>query len=115
MEFITSLTRKELEQIITDSVTKCLNGNPLPSQPETSDRCQLNDACEITGLSKAAIYKLTHERGIPHAKFGSRLVFSRRQLAAWIDSRTISPESASDEMNIALAAAAKKHLRNGNK
>ena len=29
--------------------------------PEPADRCQLKDACEITGLSKAAIYKLTHE------------------------------------------------------
>ena len=81
--------------------------------PEPSDRCQLKDACEITGLSKAAIYKLTHEKGIPHAKFGSRLIFSRRSLIAWVDSHTISPTATEDEMKANLVKSAKKRLSHG--
>ena len=81
--------------------------------PEPSDRCQLKDACEITGLSKAAIYKGTSENKIPHSKFGSRLIFSRRQLVAWVESHTISPTAAEDEIKSNLVKSAKKHLRNG--
>lgn len=83
-----------------------------PERPaEPSDRCQLKEACEITGLSKAAIYKLTHDKGIPHAKFGSRLIFSRRSLIAWVDAHTVSPTATGDEMKANLVKSAKKHLR----
>ena len=81
--------------------------------PEPTDRCQLKEACEITGLSKAAIYKLTHDKGIPHAKFGSRLIFSRRSLIAWVDSHTVSPTAKEDEMKANLVKSAQKHLKNG--
>ena len=81
--------------------------------PEPADRCQLKDACEITGLSKAAIYKLTHEKKIEFMKFGSRLVFSRRKLAAWVDKNTLPPSYPEDELNANLVKSAKKHLRNG--
>lgn len=81
--------------------------------PEPSDRCQLKDACEITGLGKAAIYKLTHEKKLPHMKFGSRLVFSRRQLIAWVESHTIAPTAKEDEIKANIVKSAKKHLRNG--
>jgi excisionase family DNA binding protein len=80
--------------------------------PEPTDRCQLKDACEITGLSKAAIYKLTHEKGIPHAKFGSRLIFSRRSLIAWVNDHTVSPTAKEAELKANLVKSAKKRLRN---
>ncbi|MEI6048847.1 MAG: helix-turn-helix domain-containing protein [Bacteroidota bacterium] len=79
--------------------------------PELPDRCQLRDACEITGLSKAAIYKMTHEKTLPFMKFGSRLVFSRRQLTTWLDEHTLSPSSPEDELKANLVRSAKKHLR----
>jgi excisionase family DNA binding protein len=112
MEIVTSLTRKELEQIITDSISKCLNDKLPPSQLEPSDRCALEDACIITGLSKASIYKMTHEKKIPYAKFGSHLVFSRRQLAAWVESHTLPPSSPEDELKDNLIKSAEKKLRN---
>jgi excisionase family DNA binding protein len=118
MEIITSLTRKELEQLITDSVTKCLDAKLSPPQPEPSDRCGLDDACIILGTpekpaSKAQVYKLTSEKKLPHAKFGSRLVFSRRQLTAWVESHTLPPASAEDEMKARLRKSANKKLRHG--
>ena len=112
MEIITTLKKEDLEQLITDSVTKCLNSFLKPPSPEP-DRCTLTTACEITGLGKASIYKLTHEKKIPHMKYASRLVFSRRELAAWVDEHTLPPPSPDDEINANLVKSANKHLRNG--
>ena len=41
-------------------------------------------AQEITSLSKARIYTLVSERGIPVSKRGNKLYFSRADLLAWI-------------------------------
>jgi excisionase family DNA binding protein len=112
MEIVTSLTKKELEEIISSQVKKCLDEKLTPPQLESSDRIGLAEACEITGLSRASIYKNTHEKRIPHLKFGSRLVFSRRQLTTWIEEHTVLPQNPEAEMNAALAASAQKHLRN---
>lgn len=112
MDIVTSLSKKELEQIIFDQVTKCLNDKLSPAQPEQPDRCGLEDACIITGLSKQSIYKMTHEKKLPFMKFGSRLVFSRRQLTIWRDEHTLSPSSPEDEVKDNLTKSAQKHLRN---
>jgi hypothetical protein len=90
--------------------------SPQKSQ-EPSDRCGINEACIILGTpeaptSKAQVYKLTSEKKLPHAKFGARLVFSRRQLLAWVESHTISPTTEEDEIKGNLIKSAKKHLRN---
>jgi excisionase family DNA binding protein len=110
MEIITTLRREDLEKMITDSVTKGLNEFLKPPQTE-SDRCQLKDACEITGLGKPAIYKLTSEKKIPYMKFGSRLVFSRQKLAAWVEEHTLPSSSPADELNDNLVKSAEKQLR----
>lgn len=86
--------------------------NPITLKQEPQDRINLTDACEITGLSKASIYKMTHEKRLPHMKFGSRLVFSRRQLTIWVESHTLPSSSPEDELNANLVKSAKKHLRN---
>lgn len=111
MQIVTSLTKEELKELITESVRSCLDTN-LPPQPELSDRCQLKDACEITGLSRAAIYKLTSARELPHMKFGQRLVFSRRVLAAWVNERTVLPVDPSQAIKDGLKKSANKKLRN---
>jgi excisionase family DNA binding protein len=110
MDIVTSLSRKELEQIIFDQVSKCLIDKLSPPQPEQSDRCNLNDACLITGLSKATIYKMSHEQVIPHAKFGNHLVFSRRQITVWMESRTLPSSSPEDEITANILKTAKKRL-----
>lgn len=103
-------------EIILAKVTSIENYLQDSKEPqknsEPSDRCQLKDACEITGLSKASLYKLTHGKKIPHLKFGSRLVFSRRSLAAWVESLTLSPSNPEDEIKANLIKSAEKHLRN---
>jgi excisionase family DNA binding protein len=107
MEIITSLKFSELEQLITDSVQKCFVNTLLSPTPILSDRIDLSEACNITGLKKSTIYRLSMDNKIPFQKYGKRLVFSRKSLLEWIESRTIGTQEASDS----LMAAALKKLR----
>jgi excisionase family DNA binding protein len=54
------------------------------AQPEAAKIGGIELAQEITRLSKARIYALVSERGIPHAKRGNRLTFNRTELLAWV-------------------------------
>jgi excisionase family DNA binding protein len=83
---------------------------PLP------DRISLDEACIELGTkekpaSKAQVYKLTMNNEIPFQKFGKRLVFSRKALREWKESRTVSPSKASEIIASRVSAAAKKHLK----
>jgi excisionase family DNA binding protein len=95
-----------------DRIEKLLNDirSNTPKTVDPPDRCNLDDACQITGLSKPAIYRLTHLKQIPFAKYGARLVFSRRLLAAWIERHTLTPEHLKDEAIGKLSDAARKNL-----
>ena len=50
-------------------------------------------AQEITRLSKARIYALVSEDGIPVAKRGNRLYFNRAELLAWIAESSRKPRT----------------------
>lgn len=107
MEIITSLKFSELEQLITDSVQKCFVNSLLSPTPILNDRIDLSEACNLTGLRKSSIYRLSMDNKIPFQKYGKRLVFSRKNLLEWIDSRTIGTPEVSES----LKAAALKKLR----
>jgi excisionase family DNA binding protein len=83
----------------------------IPEPKKLPDRCTLPAACEITGLSQSAIYKMSMDGTIPKEKYGKRLVFSRKALNEWMENRTISAPSASEVMENRLAKSAKKHLQ----
>jgi excisionase family DNA binding protein len=44
----------------------------------------LNEAADLTGLSKSHLYKLTSTRGIPYYKRGKHLKFKREELENWL-------------------------------
>lgn len=71
------------------------NLTPIINQP---DRIDLSEACNITGLKKSTIYRLSMDNNIPFQKYGKRLVFSRKSLLEWIESRTIGTQEASDTL-----------------
>jgi excisionase family DNA binding protein len=83
----------------------------IPDLPELPDRCIIKDACQITGFSKAQIYKMSMEGTIPVEKFGKRLIFSRKGLMAWMQSQTHRKVSPSDQAADNLQATAKKRLK----
>lgn len=74
---------------------------------ETTDRCYFDDALEVTGLSKSKMYKLTASGEIPCKQFGSRLVFSRKELLEWVERKT-KPKHDHSEVILAVARAANR-------
>jgi len=74
---------------------------------EDIDRCNFNDALKITGLSKSKLYKLTSTGSIPCKQYGNRLVFSKKELLAWMESET-KPKHDIAGLKKALAQSAKR-------
>lgn len=58
--------------------------------PNVNDRCTLSEAVEITGLGKSKLYKLTATDDVPVKRYGKKLIFSRRELIEWVESKTVS-------------------------
>jgi excisionase family DNA binding protein len=76
--FFGQIFREELGQLLAAQ-----NAAPVTS-PSIPDLGGLDVAREVTGLSKARIYALVSQRGIPHSKRGNRLYFNRAELLAWV-------------------------------
>ena len=74
------------------------------------DRIGLKEALKITGLKHSAIYKMTMNGGIPHEKFGKRLIFSRKELESWIKERTVRKQSPEEIATKHLAQVALKKI-----
>jgi excisionase family DNA binding protein len=84
----------------------------LPAQPAKADRCTLSEAMEITGLTKSSIYSKTMKGTIPFEKFGKkRLVFSRRELEAWIEENTVRKQTPEEVACEHLAKVARKKIK----
>ncbi len=111
MEFITSLNVTELEELITASVQKCLNSTLHPAQPAQNDLIGIDEACDITGWLKPTIYKKSFNSEIPCSRLGKRLVFSRKELTAWLQSQTIRKQSPEETATKHLQKEATKRLR----
>ena len=111
MNNIVQLDFNDLQAVIKNCLGEYLEEiKSLPTPTPLPDRITLDEACNITGYSKQAIYLLTMNKKVPFQKFGKRLVFSRKELTEWRDQRTITPVNPVDVMDQRLAASAKKHL-----
>ena len=84
--------------------------HPAKVSEPIQDRIDLNDACQLTGSSKSQLYKLTMLNEIPHQKFGKRLIFSRKELTAWMESRTVTPVNPDHIMTDRLQRSANRKL-----
>ena len=105
--------RTEFKNCLRESIEEIKS---IPSPAPLLDRIGLNEACIVLGskekpASKAQIYKLTMLNEIPFQKFGKRLVFSRKALQEWMESRTISTSKDSELITGRVSEAAKKHLK----
>src|SRR5664280_2955375 len=87
------------------------NLKTAPIQPEQPDLCDLTEASIILDRSDAFIYGETSKGTMPFKKFGSRLVFSRRELLAWREARTGDPKFPATLINDRIVASAEKKLR----
>ena len=109
-------TPAQLQTIINEAVNAIL--------PKLADYRRKNEPVETDGMSadtaarfiteqgipttRAALYNLVYKEAIPYKKFGRRTVFSKRELLAWIESRTVTRESRNAEASRRLAASANR-------
>jgi len=107
MTTILQMSAEDLRAEIKKCFIESIEGINNPPTPILSDRIDLSEACNITGLKKSTIYRLSMDNKIPFQKYGKRLVFSRKDLLKWIDNRTTSTPEVSDN----LKAAALKKLK----
>ena len=102
MQIIASITIpkeqfSKLEERITASVLKCLNGTLKPPQSDPPDIIGIDEAVELTKWSKATIYKKSFTGEIPCSRMGKRLIFSRKELLLFMQSQTIRKQSAEEK------------------
>lgn len=57
-------------------------------------------------IAKGQIYNLTHRREIPHCKYGSVLVFNRKELLRWAEFRT-KRKSGNENVIASVASSAR--------
>jgi len=98
----------DLDQLIQNSVKKALASSTQAPSPEQPDRLNVDQACKLLNRTRSWIFKKTMLKEIPFGKFGSRLVFSRKELEAWMESQTIPVENPSGIMAERLAKTAKR-------
>jgi len=108
MEIITSYSKAEFEEIIADTVKKCITKVLTPPAQEPPDLIDIDEACRVTGYSKATIYKKSFKNELPCSRRGKRLVFSRRALLAWMEAQTIPKPTAADRAAEHLARVARE-------
>jgi excisionase family DNA binding protein len=112
---ILQLEKTDLQEMFKDCIRQVIN-EVKPSKSEClPDSISLTEACAIIGTkekpaSKATVYKLTMDKEVPFSKFGKRLVFSRKQLMEWMESRTICASSTDDSVSERLTSTARKRL-----
>lgn len=63
------------------------------------DVFNIDDVAAYTGLSKGYIYKLTHERRIPFAKGGGKMLFFKREdINAWLLQNKVSSQQELEQL-----------------
>lgn len=109
-------TPAQLQTIISDAVNAIL--------PKLADFRRKNEPVETDGMNvedaarfiteqgipatRATLYNLVYKEAIPYKKFGRRVVFSKRELLAWIESRTITRGYRREAAALRLAESANR-------
>lgn len=106
---LTPIPIPELVDLIASEVESRLK-ETKPVEP-LHDRIGLEEVIRITGLQKSALYKKTMDNAIPHCKFGRQLVFSRREVEAWMQERTVPQQSVEEIAIRNLAKVANKKMK----
>ena len=71
------------------------------------ERLNIDEAHKLTGYSKSSIYKGL----LPYKKMGKKLVFSRKELVAWMENQTINPTSNNSSVLSDIAKSASKKCK----
>lgn len=109
-------TPAQLQTIIDDAVNAILPKLAdfrRKNEPVETDGMNVDDAARFMteqGIptTRATLYNLVYKEAIPHKKFGRRTVFSKRELLAWIESRTVCREDRRTAAALRIAESANR-------
>lgn len=115
-ESIIITTPAQLQTIISDAVDAIipkLADFRRKNEPVETDGMNVDDAARFIteqGIptTRATLYNLVYKEAIPYKKFGRRTVFSKRELLAWIETRTEHREDRRSAAALRLAESANR-------
>lgn len=115
-ENIIVVTPAQLREIVADEVAAIL--------PKLADFRRKNEPVETDGMNvedaarflteqgipttRATLYNQVYKNTIPYKKFGRRTVFSKKELLAWIESRTVRSEDKRSAAALRIAESANR-------
>ena len=110
-------TPAQLQSIISDAVNAILPKLAdfrRKNEPIETDRINVEDAARFLteqGIpaTRPTIYNLVYKNSIPHKKFGRRTLFSKKELLAWIEARTVRSEDKRTAAALRIAQSANNH------
>lgn len=107
-------TPEQLQSLVYGAVRSILPElvNYQPERPKP-DVMGIDETLSFLGeqaipTKKSALYNLVFKEEIPHRKIGRRLVFSRKELLEWIESRTVRPEDKRSAAALRIAESANR-------
>lgn len=115
-ESVIVTTPAQLQSIISDAVNAILPKLAdfrRKNEPVETDRINVEDAARFLteqGIpaTRSTIYNLVYKNSIPHKKFGRRTLFSKKELLAWIESRTVRPDDKRTAAALRIAESANR-------
>lgn len=98
------VTPVQLRNLIDESIRNILpklaafrrKNKPIETDGLSIDNAVRFFADQGIPTTKQNLYNLVFKKEIPYCKVGRRVVFSRKELLQWIESRTVRPASKSD-------------------
>ena len=115
-ESVIVTTPAQLQSIISDAVNAIL--------PKLADFRRKNEPVETDGMTvedaarflteqgipttRATLYNQVYKNTIPYKKFGRRTVFSKKELHAWVELRTVRPGDKRTAAALRIAESANR-------
>ncbi len=83
-----SVSHHELKSFIETAVEKAIDTSNINQRviEEENEHLTIKEASTFTNIAVATLYDYTHKRKIPFNKVGKKLIFSKKELTAWIQS-----------------------------
>jgi predicted DNA-binding transcriptional regulator AlpA len=104
---IVQLDYEDLQTAIKSCLKEAIDEiKSLPAPSNLPDKCGVKDICQEHGFSEAFVYRETSRGSMPCSRFGNRLVFSRKEVHAWVQNRTIRKQSHEQKATAQLKIAA---------
>lgn len=107
---ILQLNSEDLRTELRKLINEILSEREIKSVEPLQERGGIELAQEVLQRSKSWLYKATSQNIIPHQKFGSKIIFNRADLEAWLKDQTINPAHAFDMIDNGLKNSAIKKL-----